>query len=173
MWECNCDCGSVTVVRRYHLTSGRIKSCGCWNNEKRYTHGYSKHPLYKTYRQMMSRCLDPRHHAYKNYGGRGVSIHNAWQNPAAFIADIIEEIGNRPKGFCLDRIDNNKGYAPGNVRWATPSQQARNRRVNRWITIDGRKQCLADWALEVNLNPRTIAWRLNNGWSPRDAVYGR
>lgn len=94
------------------------------------THGLSKHPLWATYQNMMTRCYYERSNSYKNYGGRGITVAPEWRgNPAAFIAWIEQNLGPRPEDMSLDRWPDNDGnYEPGNLRWATASQQRRHQR---------------------------------------------
>jgi hypothetical protein len=92
-------------------------------------HGMSKHPLYRTWRDMINRCENLADPAYRNYGGRGIAVCEAWHDVRVFVADIERQLGPRPDGMTLDRIDNEAGnYEPGKVRWATAQQQASNRR---------------------------------------------
>jgi hypothetical protein len=114
------------------------------------------------------RCHDPRTSAFKNYGGRGIEVCDRWRKDFwAFVADM----GPRPSAeHTLERIENDKGYLPTNVRWATRREQSRNKRNTVRITIDGRTQTMADWAREVGLWAATIHSRLRRGWSARDAV---
>jgi hypothetical protein len=121
---------------------------------------------------MKARCLNKGNDKYRYYGGRGITI--AREFAESFQA-FFDEIGPRPsKGHSVDRIDNSKGYAPGNVKWATMSEQRRNRRDGlRMLTIDGKTKCLTDWAKESGLNYETIRFRLKKGWSPKEAVFKR
>lgn len=148
---CVCDCGAETNTMLASLIKGETTSCGCYHREllaehnrsaeqraQITKHGLTKHPLYNTWWGMIARCEDPGHHAFKNYGGRGITVCPEWHDVAAFIAWIEANIGPRPAGMTLDRADNDGPYAPGKVRWATLSEQRRNRR--------SKEQCDADAA---------------------------
>jgi hypothetical protein len=126
-WLCACDCGKTSIIVGGDLRSGKTNSCGC---RAGWRHGFSGTKIYQCYWNMRCRCLDPKNKEYKNYGGRGITICDRWLNDAAnFCNDILAELGERPLGMSLDRIDNDGNYEPGNVRWATPEQQGLNRRV--------------------------------------------
>lgn len=133
-----CDCGSPAYFLTLNsLRQGNTRSCGClrretvgdWNREAKRSHGLRKHPLYATWAGMRARCDNPANPNWPKYGGRGIQVHPAWQDAAVFIRDVEAEIGPRPPGMSLDRKDNNGGYEPGNVQWATPRAQALNRRT--------------------------------------------
>ncbi len=130
-WVCQCSCGNTCVVTTGRLRNGHTKSCGCLKKTGRpaLNHGYcvnfKTRPEYWAWHNAKRRCKEPEKHNYYRYGGRGISMCEEWLHDfGAFIAHI----GPRPRGRTLDRIDNDKGYQPGNVRWATPKQQAANRR---------------------------------------------
>lgn len=117
------------------MRGGMSLSCGCLNKEisaARLTgglmiHGLSRHPLYRTWQTMRQRCENPRSKDYSRYGGRGIAVCAEWRDVTAFIAWIEANIGPRPAGRTLDRIDNDGNYEPGNVRWATAKEQSANR----------------------------------------------
>ena len=131
VWECVCICGTVLQVVGSHLRQGKTKSCGCLCVDlahTRTTHGCARkgQPTaeYRAYNDAKNRCENPRHPKFADYGGRGIRfLFHSFQQ-------FFAEIGPRPKGLTLDRTDNNGHYAPGNVRWATRSEQNRNQR--RW-----------------------------------------
>ena len=145
--RCQCECGRVVVVDRSNLRSGNSKSCGCskWEAlertrrsnglraaaERLTTHGLSKHPHYNRWYNMIQRCQHEQHYAYRDYGGRGIRIAPEWQDPAVFLHYADTVMGPCPPGYSLDRIDNEGHYEPGNVRWASRTDQARNRRKAR------------------------------------------
>ncbi len=133
-WRCRCDCGRETRVRSSSLRNGTSQSCGCLRQEllcaRPVKHGHTTHgkptPEWDAWHSMKQRCLNPNHAAYANYGGRGISICQRWvEDFEAFLADV----GLKPDPeLTLDRIDNDGNYEPGNVRWATWSQQNSNQR---------------------------------------------
>ena len=121
------------------------------------------------WRDMLRRCHDPQHGSFHRYGARGIRVCDRWRSDfAVFLADI----GPRPPGgYSLDRIDNAKGYEPGNVRWATTKQQMRNQRGNRLLTIGAETLCLIEWSERSGIDPRTLDGRLRRGWPTERAVF--
>lgn len=129
-WRCICDCGNEVIVRSYDLRKGTTKSCGCANRResalRARTHGQSKSRLYNIWANMLDRCYNQNNKDFKYYGGRGVSVADQWRDDYITFAAYM---GERPSPkHSIDRIDTNGDYEPGNVRWATPLQQSRNRR---------------------------------------------
>lgn len=122
---CRCDCGNQKTFTAHQITSGNVKSCGCLRREGRNPrHGMSKSRTYYSWASMMSRCYNEKVKDFKNWGGRGIRVDERWHLFDNFYADM----GEKPDGLSLDRIDNEKGYGPGNCRWATRLMQQQNRR---------------------------------------------
>lgn len=126
---CICDCGATTEPLLQTLRRGDARSCGCQMSSGLLRHGHSKKghysPTWRSWQAMKARCLNSKHHAWPNYGGRGISICGRWLNS---FENFLADMGERPTGTSLDRINNDGNYEPGNCRWATPSQQIANRR---------------------------------------------
>lgn len=121
---------------------------------------------YKVWHAMHKRCTNPRYANYANYGGRGISVCDEWASFHRFVQDM----GEKPAGMQLDRIDNNGRYEPANCRWASAAENTRNRRNTVVLEYDGRSQCLADWAAEVGMSRQKLAKRLALGWSVERAL---
>lgn len=125
-WVVRCDCGNEKEVNGNAMVCGNVQSCGCLVADTRHhTHGMSGTREYHVWSAMKTRCLDPGSRSFPDYGGRGITVHPEWVD--SFEA-WFEHVGPRPDGMSLDRIDNESGYVPGNVRWATRAEQQANRR---------------------------------------------
>lgn len=170
---CRCDCGAEKAFRVDHLASGRTTSCGCGQREgaavRRRTHGQTRTRLHSIWMGMRRRCEDRDNPAYPDYGGRGITVCARWQAFEAFAADM----GECPPGMTLERIENGRGYEPGNCAWRTPRDQSRNKRNNVLLTLGDTTKCLADWAAGLGVSPETIKGRLRRGWALSRALSER
>lgn len=165
-WLCKCECGNEVKVRTTSLNSGNTKSCGCWHKDVHFKHGMIKDVVYKAWCSMIERCSNPNNPRYRAYGGRGIEVCKEWLKFENFYADM----GNRPSGCSLDRINVNGNYEASNCRWATYKQQNRNRRNNKLIEFNGEVKCLSEWAECVGIKTHTLLFRLNAGWSIDSAL---
>lgn len=157
-WLCACECGTQKVIRGCSLVHGESLSCGCRKlepNLKNRKHGESNSPVYRVWSSMLSRCQNPNHRAYANYGGRGIKVCPQWQVFENFLADM----GKPPEGLSLDRMDNDGNYEPANCRWATRSEQARNIRSLGRISTKTQVQL----AQELGISIKTVRIRQRAG----------
>lgn len=171
-WLCLCQCGTRFTARGTDLRSGRTSSCGCYRNdqvaEALMTHGEAKKgrrsPEYSTWAAIIQRCEGVGAACFPDYGGRGITVCDRWRESyAAFLSDM----GRRPSpANSIDRIDNDGNYEPGNCRWATKGEQARNKRSNRFVRYMGREMTLADAAETAGVPRKLVAQRIDRlGWS--------
>lgn len=165
-WRFLCEeCGSETVLRGAAVTGGHYKSCGCWRGA---THGMVRSPTFRSWSHMRQRCMNPSDKGFPKYGGRGIQVCDRWQES---FENFLADMGAKPPGHTLDRIDNDGDYTPDNCRWATPRQQANNTRRNRLLAIDGEVKTAAQWARVSGVTSGAIRARLKSGWPIRDAVF--
>lgn len=160
MAECRCVCGVVKSVNFQNLKRGLSNGCRCQSKNRNKT-PRDKNPLYSTWDGMIARCENPNHANYHRYGGRGISVCERWRkSPDAF----LEDLGERPKGYTLDRIDNDGDYTPENCRWASRKTQQGNTCRNRWIEFQGKRMILADWSIHLGISSITLLARIRAGW---------
>ena len=172
-WLCKCVCGNSCLVIPYLLKNGRTSSCGCLRNElttKRLkTHGYRHHPLYNVWSKIKCRCLNPQDKAYKNYGGRGITICDEWKDdPESFIKWAL--VNGWAKGLEIDREKNNLGYSPDNCRFVTRKINCRNRRSNIQIVVNGQTYKSHEFYKISNNSKNVILGRLRRGWTTEAAI---
>lgn len=176
-WLCQCECGKKAVVLSHSLISGNTQSCGCLNREisaiinkqQKTTHGKTHTKLYDVWRGIKARCFNKNNHAYKDYGGRGITVCDEWKND--FVAfETWANANGYSKELSIDRINVNGNYCPENCRWATMKEQNLNTRRCHYIVFRGEKKALIEWAKEFGISRETIAFRLNAGW-PLEKVF--
>lgn len=176
-WLCICDCGSKMLVQPEHLFKKATVSCGCFQvqrtierNKANTKHGHCVGPVmsptHNTWASMKQRCLDVDSDNYPKYGGAGITICERWTVFENFLADM----GERPDGCTLDRIDNSKGYSRENCRWATPKEQARNRRNSLKLTIGRQTMTLVEWSEKVGIPYHKLKKRLTDGLTPEEVL---
>lgn len=172
-WTVRCDCGRDAWASGSALRKGAKRSCGCQHrrlqSEAKRSHGRSGTPIYRVYYAMVQRCTDAKARSYPRYGGRGIRVCERWlESFDAFLADV----GDRPSPLHeIERIDNDGHYEPGNVTWATRTQQQRNTSRNRVVEADGRRMTLVEWSEATGIERTVISARLDRlGWSTERAV---
>lgn len=155
--------GTCSVIECERPLWARGKCAICYQKQR-----IQNYPEYAIWIGMKKRCYNKNDSNYKHYGGRGIVICERWQKFANFFTDM----GPRPTPtHSIDRIDNNKGYSPDNCRWATRSEQANNKSVNRRLEIRGQIKTRAEWAALAGICHRTLITRLRKGWTPEKAVF--
>lgn len=170
MWLCQCECGRKAVVAGRRLRNGHTQSCGCLQREEsakalRITatrHGMRNTPEWLAWKNMRDRCSKTSHPSYHRYGGRGIKVCDRWLDFTAF----FEDMGVRPgPGSSVDRIDNDGDYEPGNCRWATAKQQARNRSNTKTVKYRGVQVTIVELAERTGVKYSVLHARLKAGWS--------
>lgn len=165
-WYCKCDCGKIVRVQGGGLRFGSVKSCGCLKSERssEIIHGHSRkigHTIsYRCWNGMLQRCQNQNHESYHHYGGRGITVCQRWQKFENFLADM----GEKPEGKTLDRIENDNGYFKENCRWATQIEQKNNTRRNVFLLYKGDSKTIAEWSRQLALSVSTIRKRIKLGW---------
>ena len=166
-----CDCGVEKEIKLENFRN--TQSCGCLYRETRRTsknkkHGYRNEPEYYIWRSMIQRCHNSKRKDFHRYGGRGIEVCPEWQQS---FEKFISYVGDRPSNkHQIDRIDNTKGYEPGNVRWVTATTQMRNKTNNKIIEYQGQRKSVAQWAEDLNISRHMIYNRLRAGKSPEEAL---
>lgn len=172
MANCSCTCGNYVTTLYSSIRTGHTKSCGCLNSEttraRSVTHGDTRSATYKVWLAMRRRCERVTSPDYADYGERGITVCSRWSDYANFLADM----GSKPPGMSIDRIDNNKGYSPENCRWATPAQQSVNKRNNIFVLFKGERMCLAHGIQAAALPKSSVYLRLASGQSIEMASKG-
>ena len=171
-FNCRCECGTEKEVDGPSLVSGAVLSCGCLRRERSQASGLAgtRHGEARpgkqspTYRSWMSMRTRTKHKTNKCY--EHIEVVPEWHSFERFKADM----GERPDGTTLDRIDGTKGYGPGNCRWATDVEQARNKRTNVYLTAYGQTKLLVEWAEGLGVSAAVVRQRLRAGWSVEEAV---
>lgn len=173
IWLCKCECGNTREVKQSNLTSGHTKSCGCLRVEttiqNHLTHGKTNTPIYNTYLSIKARCYNYNHTAYKNYGGRGITMCDEWKyNFQAFYKWAINN--GYKEGLQIDRIDNNGNYEPSNCHFTTAKENSNNRRSNRYITIGNVTHTLSEWCNIYDIKYSKVYLRLRRGWDIKKSL---
>lgn len=159
---CKCDCGNTTKVLGSKVIRNEVKSCGCLATAPNKTHGLSSTTTYKVWVAMRERCSYTANKCYDSYGGRGITVCDRWKDS---FENFYADMGVRPEGLTLDRIDTNGNYEPSNCRWANNETQVASRRDAHTLTINGETKSVASWAKQLGINQATIKYRIKKGLS--------
>ncbi len=163
-WLCRCDCGQeLPKWQAGLLQKNCAEGCGCVQNRK---HGQSRSKAYRSWCSAKARCSNPNNKQFSYYGGRGITMAPEWRDD---FARFFSDMGPRPPGTSLDRIDNDGPYAPGNCRWATRKQQSWNPRQPRMIRAQGTTAPLAEWGRRLGITKQGMSLRRKAGW-PEEAI---
>lgn len=168
LFECNCTCGKSTIVALNNLRSGKQVSCGCHKNaqtsKRNFKHGIQNKRLLGLWNAMKQRCNNPKNHAYKYYGGRGIKICDEWLEFKTFYEWAMKN--GYEENLTIDRIDNDGDYCPKNCRWSNRFVQANNKRNNVFVEFNGDRKTISEWARIIGIKQPTLSNRINNlGWS--------
>lgn len=160
-WTCRCECGTIRTISRGPFVNGGSKSCGCWRDESASIRSGSHHmagtKVYVTWKNIRSRCENPKNTSYKYYGARGIKVCERWQVFEVFYDDIGK---NWSEGMSIERIDNDKNYEPNNCTWIPKENQGKNRRINVFVDSPWGRITQADAARKVGITPATFCRRM-------------
>jgi hypothetical protein len=167
-WLCRCLCGNERIVQASRLKAGRSKSCGCLQKEltrqRSIKHGMNGTRLYQCWQGMLVRCYNTNSKAYKNYGGRGISVCDEWKQFDSFYKWSMNN--GYKSDLTIDRIDNNGNYAPSNCKWSTYLEQQNNRRDCKYYKFNGKQMTLSQWARHFGINRGLLYIRVGEkGWT--------
>lgn len=170
-WECVCDCGRVVQIVICNLNRPNTRSCGCLRKETtsktKRTHGMTESATYRIWTHMWQRCTNPKNKRWMQYGGRGVSVCARWES----FENFLQDMGEKPVGHSIDRINNDGNYEPANCRWASIKTQQNNTSTNHLITAFGKTMTVTQWAELIGIRAHTIHARLTcYGWTPEEAL---
>ena len=171
LWNCICVCGNEKVVHSSNLKRGWTQSCGCLFKEMIRTlntkHGHHKSgytsPTYVSWRIMVQRCTNFNYIQYKDYGGRGITVCDRWSDTDNGFINFLSDMGERPKGLVLSRININENYSPENCRWATRKECVNNRRNTIYLTYQGETKTKQEWANDWNIDSTLLHYHLKKG----------
>lgn len=150
LWICRCDCGNKITMQARHLRRGKVSTCGCYYHKNTVPNRTRE---YIAWQKMKDRCSNPNSDNYKKYGAAGIAVCSRWIHDfAAFLSDM----GQCPSGMTLGRLDNSKGYFPGNCRWEPVKKQALNRDSTIWLEYNGVRLCQEDWCRLLGVSRTTI-----------------
>lgn len=177
-FKCICDCGNETIAMMVYLRNGDKKSCGCIGrekvierNKKNTKHGMRNHPMYSTFNRIVSRTSDKNNKDFASYGGRGIFLFKDWRDTPKPFIDYVSNLENYgKKGYTLDRINNDKGYEPDNLRWATRKTQAKNRRSSIFINMDGIDYNIPELSIKFNIPESNLYVRYHKGQNIVDYI---
>ena len=174
IWKCKCDCGTIKNFTGQDLRNKNTNSCGCYmieqikkaNTTHQATQNRKPTGTYKSWCNMKARCYQKTCIEYERYGGRGIEVCERWRNS---FENFLEDMGERPEGYSIERKDFNGSYELSNCCWIHNSQQAKNRRNNKYVVLNGEKLIYSDAARALNLNPSTISrWKREPQYIPKD-----
>ena len=169
-----CDCGADFVSQKSNVIPSR-KDCGCGQPEKTATipPGGSGHPLYSVWNGMIQRCENPKTKSFRDYGARGIAVCGRWKTGNGIMTGLecfASDMGPRPDGFTIERVQSDRGYEPGNCVWLSKPDQSKNRRTVRLVRIGTEVKTIPEWCRETGIEYWTAIRRVSRGWPPDKAV---